>query len=142
TLLMAGAALSVQFLSSQAAAQDVATPQENEDVSTVDEVVVTGIRESLASALSVKRRSNAAIDVINAEDIADFPDANLAESIQRLPGITINRENGEGRQITVRGLGGDFTRVRINGLEALSTAGDTFAQSTGNRSRGFDFNTF
>ena len=61
------------------------------------------------------------VDAINAEDIANFPDANLAESIQRLPGVSINRENGEGKDITVRGLGSDFTRVRLNGLETLST---------------------
>jgi TonB-dependent receptor len=135
-LLMATA---LTAMTAAAHAQDAAPAQDN---AMVEAVVVTGFRESLASALNQKRLSNAAIDVIKAEDIADFPDANLAESIQRLPGVTIDRENGEGRQITVRGLGGDFTRVRINGLEALSTAGDSYAQSTGNRSRGFDFNTF
>ncbi|WP_343699402.1 TonB-dependent receptor [Caulobacter sp.] len=135
TALLLATALGAGLIGLQAQAQEA----EN---TAVEEIVVTGYREALASALNQKRLSNAAIDVINAEDIADFPDANLAESIQRLPGITIDRENGEGRQITVRGLGGDFTRVRINGLEALSTAGDSYAQSTGNRSRGFDFNTF
>ncbi|MFT4053452.1 MAG: TonB-dependent receptor [Novosphingobium sp.] len=130
--------------STTASAQDGGTIEDTQAIgdNEAEAIVVTGYRESLANALNVKRNSNAAIDVINAEDIADFPDANLAESIQRLPGITIDRENGEGRQITVRGLGGDFTRVRLNGLEALSTAGDSQAQSTGNRSRGFDFNTF
>ena len=54
--------------------------------------------------------SNQIVDAINAEDIADFPDANLAESLQRLPGVSIDRDNGEGRTITVRGLGGDFSR--------------------------------
>lgn len=82
------------------------------------------------------------VDVINAEDIADFPDANLAESLQRLPGVSIDRENGEGRKITVRGLGSDFTRVRLNGMETLSTAGANDAGSSPNRGRGFDFNTF
>jgi iron complex outermembrane receptor protein len=82
------------------------------------------------------------VDAINAEDIADFPDANLAESLQRLPGVSIDRDNGEGRTITVRGLGSDFTRVRLNGVEALSTAGASIAGDSPNRSRGFDFNTF
>lgn len=107
-----------------------------------DEVVITGYRASLESALEQKKRSNEIIDTINAEDIADFPDANLAESLQRLPGVTIDRDNGEGRTITVRGLGPDFTRVRLNGLEALSTSGGNDSGSAPNRSRGFDFNAF
>lgn len=106
------------------------------------EIVVTGFRASLRSALNEKRQSNVQIDAINAEDIADFPDANLAESLQRLPGVSIDRDNGEGRSITVRGLGGDFNRTRINGLEALATAGANDAGSSPNRSRSFDYNTF
>ena len=82
------------------------------------------------------------MDAINAEDIADFPDANLAESLQRLPGIALDRDNGEGRSITVRGLGSDFTRVRLNGLEALSTAAASDSGTAPNRGRGFDFNVF
>jgi TonB-dependent receptor len=108
----------------------------------VEEVVVTGYRASIESALNLKRRSNVMVDAINAEDIADFPDANLAESLQRLPGVSIDRDNGEGRTITVRGLGSDFTRVRLNGLEALSTAGSNDSGTSPNRGRGFDFNTF
>ncbi|MFC4308766.1 TonB-dependent receptor [Steroidobacter flavus] len=110
--------------------------------SQLEEVVVTGYRQALRSALDEKRETAAMVDVINAEDIADFPDANLAESLQRLPGVSIDRDNGEGRSITVRGLGSDFTRVRINGLEALSTAGSNDSGTSPNRGRGFDFNTF
>jgi TonB-dependent receptor len=147
--LMTGASLAVLVmvagasLAGQAAAQTTTPPPppaQSED--TVDEVIVTGYRAALQSALDAKRRSNVMIDAIDAEDIADFPDANLAESLQRLPGVTIDRDNGEGRTITVRGLGPDFTRVRLNGLEALSTAGGNDSGSTPNRSRGFDFNTF
>ena len=118
--------------------------QENSDpeATEVGEIVVTGIRASLASALSEKRRSNTIVDVINAEDIADFPDANLAESLQRIPGVSIDRENGEGNSISVRGLGGDFTRVRLNGLETLSTSGANNADGALRRDRGFQFNTF
>lgn len=107
-----------------------------------EDIVVTGFRASLRSALNEKRRSNVQIDAINAEDIADFPDSNLAESLQRLPGVSIDRDNGEGRGITVRGLGGDFNRTRINGLEALSTAGANDAGTSPNRTRSFDYNTF
>nr|WP_295110858.1 TonB-dependent receptor [uncultured Caulobacter sp.] len=109
---------------------------------TVEAVVVTGYRAAVQSALNMKRNSSVMVDAINADDIADFPDANLAESLQRLPGVSIDRENGEGRTITVRGLGSDFTRVRLNGLEALSTAGPSNSGDSANRSRGFDFNTF
>ncbi|WP_240320670.1 TonB-dependent receptor domain-containing protein [Sphingomonas crusticola] len=107
-----------------------------------EEVVITGFRNSLARAVDLKRKSNQVIDAITAEDIADFPDANLAESIQRLPGISIDRDNGEGRTITVRGLGGDFQQVRLNGADALSITGGGTDASGANRSRGFDFNTF
>lgn len=110
---------------------------------TVEEVVVTGsYRASLASALDTKRNSANAVDAIKAEDIADFPDNNLAESLQRIPGVAITRSGGEGRNISVRGLGPDYTRVRINGIEAISTTGGTDATGGTNRSRGFDFNTF
>ena len=115
---------------------------QDEQPTQVDEIVVTGIRASLASALNEKRRSNTIVDVINAEDIADFPDANLAESLQRIPGVSIDRENGEGNSISVRGLGGDFTRVRLNGLETLSTSGASNADGALRRDRGFQFNTF
>ena len=109
---------------------------------TDSEIVVTGFRASLRSAMNIKRTSDVQVDAITAEDIADFPDTNLAESLQRLPGVSIDRDNGEGRTITVRGLGGDFNRTRINGLEALSTAGANDAGTSPNRSRGFDYNTF
>lgn len=102
----------------------------------VEEVLVTGsFRDSLATALNVKRSHTAAIDSIVADDIASFPDNNLAESMQRVPGVNISRIGGEGQQISVRGLSADFTRVRINGMETISTG-------LGNRGRAFDFNIF
>ena len=107
-----------------------------------DVVVISGYRESLQAAIDVKRNADVMVDAINAEDIANFPDANLAESIQRLPGVSINRENGEGKDITVRGLGSDFTRVRLNGLETLATTAASDSGTNPNRGRGFDFNTF
>lgn len=108
----------------------------------VADIVVTGFRASLASAINAKRESLGAIDVIKAEDIAKFPDNNLAESIQRVPGVSIGRDAGEGRNITVRGLGAQFTRIRINGMEALSTTTSTDSSGGANRGRGFDFNVF
>ena len=112
------------------------------DAATAQEIIVTGFRESVASALSAKRNAIGAVDVIKAQDIAEFPDNNLAESIQRIPGVTITRAAGEGRSISVRGLGPGFTRVRINGMEAQATSGGS-AQAGGiNLGRGFDFNVF
>jgi iron complex outermembrane receptor protein len=108
----------------------------------LQEVVVSGYRQALQSALNLKRASDVMVDAINAEDVAKFPDSNLAESLQRLPGISVDRDNGEGRTITVRGLGSDFTRVRLNGLEALATAAAPDSGGAPNRSRGFDFNNF
>lgn len=105
-------------------------------------IEVTGLRASLESALRAKREDGGIVDVIKAEDIAKFPDTNLAESLQRVPGVVIDRDAGEGRNITVRGLGNDFTRVRINGVEALTTTGGTDSSGGNNRSRGFDFNVF
>lgn len=109
----------------------------------LEEIEVTGsYRDSLAKALNHKRYAVGSKDAILAEDIADFPDLNLAESLQRIPGVAITRDAGEGRNISVRGLGPQFTRVRINGLEAISTTGGTDSSGGANRSRSFDFNTF
>ena len=137
TQLACGASLAALAVS-PAYAQD-AVPAADEAVATEDEIVVTGFRASLDKALDVKRESVAAVDAIVAEDIAKFPDQNLAESLQRIPGITIQRDGGEGRGITVRGLGSQFTRVRVNGLETVATSTDG---ASANRDRAFDFNVF
>jgi iron complex outermembrane receptor protein len=137
TRLACGASLAV-LAASPAWAQDAAAAAD-EAVASGDEIVVTGFRASLGAALNVKRESVAAVDAIVAEDIAKFPDQNLAESLQRIPGITIQRDGGEGRGITVRGLGSQFTRVRVNGLETVATSTDG---ASANRDRAFDFNVF
>lgn len=110
---------------------------------TVEEVIVTGsFRDSLANAINIKKNERGFVDAIVASDIAEFPDNNLAESLQRIPGVAISRSGGEGRNITVRGLGPGFTTVRLNGMETISTTGGTDAVGGNNRGRGFDFNTF
>jgi iron complex outermembrane receptor protein len=119
-----------------------AIAQEANNTAQLDEVVVSGFRGSLEAALDLKQKEVGAVDAIMAEDIADFPDLNLAESIQRVPGVSIARDAGEGRQISVRGLGPQFTRVRINGMEALTTTGGTDSAGGTNRDRSFDFNIF
>lgn len=109
----------------------------------MEEIVVTGFRASLNSALNLKRNEAAAIDAIVAEDIGKFPDSNLAESMQRVPGVALARgDGGEGRNISVRGLGAGFTRVRINGMEGTSQTGSSDIYGAGNAGRSFDFNVF
>ncbi len=103
---------------------------------------MTGYRSSLEQAVNIKRDMDIEEDSILAEDIGKFPDQNLAESLQRIPGVAITREEGEGREITVRGLGPQFTRVRINGMETLTTTGGPDNEGGVNRTRSFDFNIF
>uniref|UniRef100_A0A8J7VUY6 TonB-dependent receptor n=1 Tax=Coralloluteibacterium stylophorae TaxID=1776034 RepID=A0A8J7VUY6_9GAMM len=109
------------------------------DPTELDAVQVVGYRASLVKALDIKRDAVGAVDAIVAEDIAEFPDQNIAESLQRIPGITITRESGEGRTIAVRGLSGEYTRVRINGMEAIAATG---GEGGPNRGRDFDYNVF
>lgn len=96
------ASISMVMLSAQA---QQAAPAASQSEGALEEIVVTGFRESLNLALSQKRAAVGAVDSIVAEDIADFPDLNLAESIQRIPGVAISRQGSEGRNISVRGLG-------------------------------------
>ena len=112
----------------------------------LDTVVVTGIRGSLQASMDIKKNSSGIVDAISAEDIGKFPDTNLAESLQRITGVSIDRVNGEGSQVTVRGFGPNFNLVTLNGrqLPAASvgtiTGNPTSAGSQGN-SRSFDFST-
>jgi iron complex outermembrane receptor protein len=134
-LIGAGATLPTQL----AVAQENAAQETQE----LEEVVVTGFRGSLNAALAQKRSETAAIDVIASEDIGKFPDSNLAESMQRIPSVALSRgDGGEGRNISVRGLGPGFTRVRINGMEGASQTGSSDIYGAGNNGRSFDFNVF
>ncbi|WP_246263564.1 TonB-dependent receptor [Caulobacter soli] len=109
----------------------------------VEQVIVTGFRGSLVQARDLKRQALGAQDVIVAEDIAAFPDLNLAESLQRIPGVTISRDTGEGRQIALRGLGPDFTRTQLNGMEvSASTASGFDNRGSVSRTRAFDYSIF
>jgi TonB-dependent receptor len=80
-------------------------------------VVVTGIRASMQSTLNLKRNSDGFVDGIVADDIGKFPDTNLAESLQRISGVSIDRNRGEGAQVTVRGVGPDLNLVLLNGRQ-------------------------
>jgi iron complex outermembrane receptor protein len=149
TLLAASIGLALQLSAASALAQEStaaaaapAAAQSTSQPTELDTVTVTGFRGALEKALDKKRSEIGVVDAIVAEDIADFPDLNLAESLQRIPGVSISRDAGEGRNISVRGLDSQFTRVRINGMEALTTTGGTDSSGGANRGRGFDFNVF
>src|SRR5690554_1583499 len=93
----------------------------------LEEVVVTGIRASLEQAMDIKRDAGGVVDAISAEDIGKFPDANLAESLQRIPGVSIDRNAGEGNSVSVRGFGPSFNMVTTNGRQMPSSgAGRSF----------------
>lgn len=137
TSALMGAAL---LVAAPAFAQE-ATPAAAQDE--IETVTVTGFRSSLKSALNVKKNSAATIDSILAEDVGKFPDSNLAESMQRIPGVTLSRgDGGEGRNISVRGLGPQYTRVRLNGMEGAAQSGSADIYGAGNNGRSFDFNIF
>lgn len=111
--------------------------------SVIDEVVVTGIQASLLRAQSLKKATVEISDVIVAEDIATYPNINTAEALQRIPGVVITREAGEGRQVSLRGLSPDFTLVTVNGMPVLANNDspmDSRVQKQHDRS--FDFNLF
>jgi TonB-dependent receptor len=114
------------------------------DVEEFEEIVVTGIRKSLRESADIKRNSQGVVDGIVAEDIGKFPNANLAESLQRVTGVSISRQNGEGSEVTVRGFGAGFNQVTLNG-RSMPTAdisyigGDAGGNSVGGAGRAFDF---
>jgi iron complex outermembrane recepter protein len=138
SILMAGAASAQTAVQTPSATQVVAQPQVESEV-----IIVRGFRKSLRQARDLKRLADISSDSIIAEDMSKFPDLNLAESLQRLPGVAIKREGGEGRRISLRGLGPDFTRVQMNGMEVLGNVDspmDSRGQSS--RDRAFDFNIF
>jgi TonB-dependent receptor len=96
----------------------------------VQQVVVTGLRNSLGSSMNLKRNSDGIVDGIVADDIGKFPDTNLAEALQRISGVSIDRSMGEGSKVTVRGVGSDFNMVLLNGRQmATSNLGDLNGRS-------------
>ncbi|MBL4827582.1 MAG: TonB-dependent receptor [Spongiibacteraceae bacterium] len=95
-----------------------------------EEVLVTGIRSSLQRSMDIKRNTDEIVDSIASEISGKFPDTNIAESLQRITGVSIDRSGGEGQSITVRGFGPQFNPVLLNGRRIVS--------DTGSRSFNFD----
>ncbi|MGQ8364963.1 TonB-dependent receptor [Glaciecola sp. 1036] len=119
--------------------------QEDSSADGETEVIqVTGIRGSLQEAASIKRSSAGVVDAISAEDIGKFPDTNLAESLQRITGVSISRTNGEGSEVTVRGFAGGNNMITLNGRTmpaAITYGAGSGADGTtrGGNTRSFDF---
>lgn len=133
--MLVGSSFSVPVL-----AQDTQTDTKPADE--IELIEVVGFRGALYKALDEKRDAVNSRESILAEDMGKFPDLNIAEAIQRVPGVAISREGGEGRQITLRGLGPTFTRSTLNGMEVPASTDGLDSGGGVNSGRSFDFNVF
>ena len=113
-----------------APAEDAATagsppaPQAAADTGPLAEVVVTGQRAAIRRAQDIKLNSVSVVDAVSAEEAGKFPDQNVADALQRVPGVAVDRSGGESSQITIRGLGPDFVNVVLNGRTLATDAKD------------------
>lgn len=133
--------LSVAIVTLLAAGSNYAMAQEDP---VVEEVIVTGIRAAAEASMDIKRDSQGVVDAISAVDIGKFPDTNLAESLQRITGVSISRQNGEGSEVTVRGFGPENNMITLNGRTmptGTSYGGGTGSDGTtkAGGSRAFNF---
>ncbi len=124
-------ALAAAALPVSAIAQQAATPAP--DATTLDAVTVTGYRYAIEKSLQQKRDANAVVEVITAEDVGKFPDKNVADALQRVPGVIITRSGGEGKNVSVRGLSSELTLTELNG-NYIATA-----ESNGDPTRSFNY---
>lgn len=126
-LLLGVASLAMLMSSTTAFAQDTDIIEEEEDV-----VIATGIKSSIQASLDLKRNANGIVEAITAEDIGKLPDISIADSLARLPGVTAQRVRGRAQQISIRGLGPDFSLALLNGREVVSAGSN----------RGIEFDQF
>ncbi|MEI5686905.1 TonB-dependent receptor [Sphingomonas kyungheensis] len=103
--------------------QDAAQTQTAENATADNDIVVTGIRASLANSAKIKRDSTLIVDSVSAEDVGKLPDVSIADSLARLPGVTAQRLEGRDQRLSIRGLGPDFSTTLLNGREQV-TVGD------------------
>ena len=109
------------------------------DTGSDDDIIVTGIRRSVRQSIDAKRGSSVIADIVSAEDIGKFPDKNVAEALQRVPGVVINREFGEGERVSLRGTAPNLTKTLVNG-HAIATA-DWFVLEQLAATRSFNYLT-
>ena len=143
-----GGALIINPAFAQDAQQDAqattSTAAASDEATNLDTITVTGIRSSLNQAMGIKRDAAGVVDAISAEDIGKFPDTNLAESLQRITGISIERRDGEGAQVTARGFGPQFNMVTLNGrqmpgADAFGAVGQVAIGGVDGGTRAFNF---
>lgn len=131
TFILASILLLSQSATAFAASDNLASESDGD----ADAIVVQGIRASLDNAVAIKRAADTVVDAISAEDIGSYPDINIAESVQRISGVQINRSRGEGQSVNIRGLPSIFTQTTLNG-RSVSNA---LVNADATTSRSFDF---
>lgn len=109
------------LFSAQAMAQQAQQPVAEQEQ--IEVIAVSGIRSSLKSSMEDKKSSSVVSDGIKAEDLGKFPDLNVAESLQRITGVSIDRSGGEGQAVTIRGFGPQFNTVLVNGRQLATDSG-------------------
>ncbi|HVL08344.1 MAG TPA: TonB-dependent receptor plug domain-containing protein, partial [Burkholderiaceae bacterium] len=127
--LTAAAALPVSVFAQEATPQAETSSQATD----LDAVSVVGYRYAIEKSLDQKRNANAIVEVVNAEDIGKFPDKNVADALQRVPGVIVTRSGGEGKNVSVRGLSPELTLTQLNGNYVAS------AESNGDPTRSFNY---
>ncbi|MGF7152022.1 TonB-dependent receptor [Sphingomonas zeicaulis] len=142
--LLLGMSLTAFAVSAGTAHAQQADPTTPPEVADEQDIVVTGLRASFEASMDIKRDSTGVVDAISAQDIGKFPDTNLAESLQRIPGVSIDRRNGEGARVTIRGFGPQFNLVTVNGRQIATSdtntvGGDQDVDFSRATSRSFDF---
>lgn len=132
--LLCGAAtfLALAATGAPVMAQDSEEPTTVEEETESQDILVTGIRGSIQSSLDAKRNATSIVEVISAEDIGLLPDQSIADTLARLPGVTAQRVRGRSQQISIRGLGPDFSLSLLNGREIVSAGNN----------RGIEFDQF
>ncbi|WP_338339739.1 TonB-dependent receptor [Xanthomonas euvesicatoria] len=124
--------------SAMAAGQEQQAPASTPSATTeLDTITVTGYRASLEKSQAVKRSANSIVDAISAEDIGKFPDVNAAESLSHLPGISVDRQFGEGEKVSINGTDPALNRVLLNGQTIAS--GDWGGNPTDTSGRTFNY---
>ena len=113
---VAVSAAMVAAFAAPAFAQDAPPAEEEEDA-----IVVSGFRQSLETAINLKRDSDVIAEAFSAEDIGKLPDVSIAETLGRLPGLAVQRVDGRAQSLSVRGLGPDYSTSLLNGRELVSS---------------------
>ncbi|MBX7502312.1 TonB-dependent receptor [Qipengyuania sp. YG27] len=123
TISLSAFAVALGSMATPAFAQDEDTDEATETAETTDGnvIIVSGYRASLENAVAEKRRSDLVVESVSAEDIGKLPDASIAESIARLPGLTSQRLSGRSNSISIRGFSPDFSTTLLNGREQTTT---------------------